>query len=141
MDTRTSFANLQLSPQIICIFTSYHKLIHNRVEIIKSLFCGQPSPYLSNIGFLSLMYVILTTVHCGCFGLCKISDVLEKRVSNMNFLKTYALVRQTWSPEELLLCFTFWKHDSQWKNHRKIIFNAKDTRHSSSTDLLICCVF
>lgn len=111
------------------------------MEIIKSLFCGQPSPYLSNVGFLSVKYVILTTVHCGCFGICEISVVLENRESGLNFLKTYTPVRQTWSPKALLLSFAFRKHDSQWKNHRKIIFNASDTRHSSPADLLICCAF
>ena len=128
-------------PHIIYVFTSCHKLICNRVEIIKSLFCGQPSPYLSNIGFLSLKYVILTTVHCGCFGICNISVVLENRESSLNFLKTYAKDRQTWSSEELLLAFVFWKHDSRWKDHRKIIFSADDTRQSSPSDLLICCAF
>lgn len=65
------------------------------VENIKSLFCGQASPCLSNIGFLSLKYLILTTVHCGCFGIFKISVVPENRVSSLYFLKTYTLVRQT----------------------------------------------
>lgn len=85
---------------------------------------------------LSLKYAILTTVHCGCSGIFKISVVLENRESSLNFLKTCTLVIETWSPRNH--CFLL---HSVWKNHTEVIFHANDTRCSSSADLLICCTF